>query len=345
MTEEVFTEINLISDTVTRPSAAMKAYMMEAIVGDDVFKEDPTVIALEEKLASMFGHEAALFCPTGTMTNQIAIKTHTEPLDELICDKNSHVFLYEVAGYGFHSGLAIQTVDSPNGKLNPDLIKENIKPSFDWLANSKLVVLENTGNRTGGICYSLQEMQDIAACCRNNQLRLHLDGARIFNAIVEEGYSSFEVGSCFDSISICLSKGLGAPIGSVLTGNKKFIAKARKIRKVFGGGMRQAGIIAAAGIYAIENHINDLKKDHLHADQIKKSLQKSKYIKSIKDGNTNIIIFDVIDELNPQVFLEKLLQKNIRATAFGQQTIRFVTHRDISQNQIKIVCDTIENIE
>lgn len=338
-------EINLISDTVTKPSKAMLDFMCQAKVGDDVFKEDPTVIALEEKMARMFGHEAALFCPSGTMTNQIAIKVHTKPLDELLCEKNSHVFLYEVGGYAFHSGIAIQPIDSPNGKLNPSLILENIKANFDWLPNTKLVVIENTGNRTGGICYSLEELEEISQTCKETKLKLHLDGARIFNAIVEKNYTSLQIGQLFDSISVCLSKGLGAPIGSVLIGSTAYIAEARKVRKAFGGGMRQAGFLAAAGIYALDHHITDLKNDHQNAAKIKDVLIKSSYVDTIKDGNTNIVIFDLKKEIKPAEFIQKLSENNIRATAFGKQSIRFVTHRDINSSQIDIVCQTLSELQ
>ncbi|MBK8736150.1 MAG: threonine aldolase [Saprospiraceae bacterium] len=335
--------INLISDTVTKPCKNMLAAMMSAEVGDDVFKEDPTVMQLEEKMAKMFGHEAALFCPSGTMTNQIAIKVHTKPLDEVICEKHSHIFLYEVGGYAFHSGVAIQPVESIDGKLNSELIIENIKGKFDWLPNTKLVVVENTGNRTGGNCYTLNELNVIKDTCRNNALKLHLDGARIFNAIIEESYTPIQIGEIFDSISVCLSKGLGAPIGSVLISNSDFIKEARKVRKVFGGGMRQAGIIAAAGIYALDHNIPDLKRDHEHANLIKKSLLKNKAVSSIKKGNTNIIIFDLQETMSPQKFIELLMQKNIRATAFGKQSVRFVTHRDVSRDEIDYVCEVLES--
>jgi threonine aldolase len=335
--------INLISDTVTRPTQGMLNAMMHAEVGDDVFREDPTVIQLEQKLANLFGHEAGLYCPSGTMTNQIAIKAHTNPLDELICEINSHVYQYEVGGYAFHSGIAINAIRSESGKLNETIIIDNIKLSFDWLPNTKLIVLENTGNRTGGNYYELEELKSISETCNNSNLKLHLDGARIFNAIVEAGYSSFEVGKLFDSISICLSKGLGAPIGSVLVGSEAWINRCRKIRKVMGGGMRQAGIIAAAGIYALDNHVSRLKTDHIHAKRIESCLKELPYIESIKPVQTNIIIFDLIATLSPESFIRQLNANGIHASAFGKQSIRFVTHLDINEEMIEELETVLRN--
>ena len=335
--------INLISDTVTRPTLGMISAMMQAELGDDVFKEDPTVIQLEQKLAKLFNHEAGLFCPSGTMTNQIAIKAHTSPLDELICEENSHVYQYEVGGYAFHSGIAINPIKSENGKLNSNLISNNIKPSNDWLPNTKLVVIENTSNRTGGNYYSFDELNSISKTCKEIGLRLHMDGARIFNAIIEAGYSSNDIGPFCDSISICLSKGLGAPIGSVLLGPENWIAKCRKIRKVMGGGMRQVGLLAAAGIYALDNHISRLKTDHIHAKRIETCLKNADYVASIKNVDTNIIIFDLVDRLSPQSFIQQLNSYGIHASAFGKQSIRFVTHLDISQEMIAEVESVLRN--
>ncbi len=326
--------INLISDTVTRPTAAMLSYMMSAPLGDDVFREDPTVIQLETKLAELFNQESGLFCPSGTMANQIAIKSHTQPFDEMICEMNSHVFQYEVSGYAFHSGISVNPINSPTGHLSSDQIVGAIKPQADWLPNTKLVVLENTGNRTGGTIYSLKELQEIEACCKSANLKLHLDGARIFNAIVEAGYSSYEIGPLFDSISICLSKGLGAPVGSVLLGKKEWIQSCRKVRKVMGGGMRQAGLLAAAGIYALDHHIARLKTDHEHAKKIESCLKNLAFVESIKKVYTNIVIFDLVPSLSTEVFIQTLNQNGIHASAFGKHSIRFVTHLDISSEMI-----------
>ena len=240
-------QINLISDTVTKPTPAMLQAMMAAEVGDDVFGEDPTVNALEKKGAALFGKEAAIFCPSGTMTNQIAIKCHTQPLDEVICDHYSHVYQYETGGYAYNSGVGINLIAGINGKITASQIDAAIKPIHDWLPLSKLVVLENTANKGGGSYYTLEEVRPIAALCREKGLSLHLDGARLFNALVETGETTQAWGNQFESISICLSKGLGAPVGSLLIGNQAFIKKARRVRKVMGGGMRQAGYLAAAG--------------------------------------------------------------------------------------------------
>ena len=254
--------INLISDTVTMPTPKMLEAMMEAKVGDDVFREDPTINALEAKAAAMFGKESALFCPSGTMTNQIAIKTHTKPLDEVICHEYSHIYQYETGGYSFNSGVAISLLKGDFGKITAQQIKDAVKPDYDWLPKSKLVVVENTCNKGGGSYYKLDELTPIYKACKSKRLKLHLDGARLFNALVETNETTLSHGVLFDSISICLSKGLGAPVGSLLIGNKDFIKQARRYRKVMGGGMRQAGFLAAAGIYALDNHIQRLKIDN-----------------------------------------------------------------------------------
>ena len=260
--------INLISDTITKPTPAMLEAMMTAEVGDDVFQSDPSVNALEAMAAAMFGMEAALFCPSGTMTNQIALKTHTQPLDEVICDEKSHIFQSEVGGYAFHSGIAVNLLRGENGILNVDMIEKAIKPLFDWLPRTSLVVLENTCNHGGGSFYNIEQIKPITKLCKNRDLKLHLDGARLFNALVETGETPQQWGEAFDSISICLSKGLGAPVGSLLIGEKDFIKRARRIRKAFGGGMRQAGFLAAAGIYALENNVKRLKQDNDNARKI-----------------------------------------------------------------------------
>lgn len=338
---ESIRRINLISDTVTLPSKGMLESMMNAKLGDDVFQEDPTVIQLEKKLASMFAQEAGLFCPSGTMANQIAIKSHTQPLDEMICEINSHVFQYEVSGYAFHSGIAVNPLVTESGNLSPELISQAIKPSKDWLPNTSLVVLENTGNRTGGTLYSLSEMVKLSDCCKSYNLKLHLDGARIFNAIIEGGYSSEEIGPLFDSISVCLSKGLGAPVGTVLLGNQLWIQKCRKVRKVMGGGMRQSGILAAAGLYALEHNVSRLKTDHIHAKQIESCLLNLAYVTKVKPVYTNIVIFDLIPTLTPDDFINQLNQYGVNASAFGKHSIRFVTHLDINESMVSEVIDVL----
>jgi threonine aldolase len=323
-------QVNLISDTVTKPVPAMLEAMFQAEVGDDVFKEDPTVLALEAKAAAMFCHEAALFCPSGTMTNQIAIKVHTRPLDEVICDETSHIYQYEVGGYGFHSGIGVNLIRTAQGLLKAEQVAAAIKPPYDWLPRSSLVVLENTCNKGGGGCYALADMQAIGAVCREQGLALHLDGARIFNAIVAKGYTALEVGAIFDSISVCLSKGLGAPVGSLLLGSQKFIAEARRVRKAFGGGMRQVGYLAAAGMYALEHHIDRLAEDHQKALQLATALAKLEWVVSIRPVETNIVIFDLAHDLQAKSVLDFLARHEVRASAFGPQTIRLVTHLDVS---------------
>ncbi len=328
-------QINLISDTITRPTPAMLEAMMQAEVGDDVFGEDPTVKALEAKVAALFGKEAALFCPSGTMTNQIAIKVHTQPLDEVICDENSHIFQYETGGYAFHSGVAVNLLSGTNGKINAAQVAAAIKPNYDWLPRTRLVVLENTTNKGGGSYYTLDEISPIQQLCQEHALRLHLDGARLFNALVETGESPQQVGALFDSISICLSKGLGAPVGSLLIGDANFIRQARRVRKVMGGGMRQAGYLAAAGIYALDHHVQRLRDDNDRARRIGQTLATQHYVNSVRPVLTNIVIFDVKPPHTAASFLELLAEKGIRATAFGPQTIRFVTHLDFTEAMLQ----------
>lgn len=327
--------INLLSDTVTKPTPGMLRAMMAAEVGDDVFREDPTVNALEAKCADLFGHEAGLFCPSGTMTNQIALKVHTRPLDEVICDEMSHIFQYEVGGYAFNSGIGVNLIRTPYGILTADLVEAAVRPPFDWLPRSTLVVIENTCNKGGGGTYSIEAIRDIRAVCRNKGLALHLDGARIFNALVATGGTPAEIGTEVDSISICLSKGLGAPVGSVLVGSRAFIAEARRVRKAMGGSMRQAGYLAAAGIYALDHHIERLQEDHDHARRLADTLRELPYVENIRPVETNIVIFDLVPPSNPAHFLAYLTQNGAKASAFGPQTIRMVTHLDVSAEMIE----------
>jgi len=327
--------INLLSDTVTKPTPGMLKAMWIAEVGDDVFREDPTVNALEAKCAALFGHEAALFCPSGTMANQIALKVHTRPLDEVICDEMSHIYQYEVGGYAFHSGIGVNLLKGENGILNAAMIEAAIKPRYDWLPRSSLVVIENTCNKGGGSIYPLERIRDIRKMCQKNGIALHLDGARLFNALVETEDAPASIGAELDSISLCLSKGLGAPIGSVLVGNQAFIAEARRVRKAMGGGMRQAGYLAAAGIYALDHHVERLRDDHAHARQLADVLAKLPWVANIRPVQTNILIFDLVSPLTPALFLDYLKQNGVVASAFGPQTIRFVTHLDVTQEMLK----------
>ncbi len=326
--------INLISDTVTKPTPGMLDAMLSAEVGDDVFREDPTVNALEAKGAALFGKPAALYCPSGTMTNQIAIKVHTQPLDEVICDEYSHVYQYETGGYAFNSGVSMNLIKGTNGKITAKQVSAAIKPVFDWLPISKLVVLENTCNKGGGSYYTLDEIAPIAKVCKERGLRLHLDGARLFNALVETGESTQAVGDQFDSISICLSKGLGAPVGSLLIGEEEFIRQARRFRKVMGGGMRQAGFLAAAGIYALDHQVERLKEDNARAKEIGRVLEGLSYVSDVRPVQSNIVIFDLKAPWTAASFLEKLAEKGINASPFGPQTVRFVTHLDVTREMI-----------
>lgn len=328
--------IDLRSDTVTKPGQGMMKAMMEAAVGDDVFKEDPTVIELEKFTAELFGKEAGLFCPSGTMTNQIAIKVHTQPGDEVICDVNSHIFNYEGGGISFNSGVQARLITGHEGRLSAELIEPCINGDFDWLSTSKLVSLENTVNRAGGSYYTLAQIKPIQELCKQKKLKLHLDGARIFNALCETGESPRDVGAHFDSISVCLSKGLGAPVGSLLLGDADFIKKARRVRKVFGGGMRQAGFLAAAGLYALKNNVTRLNEDHTKAKKIEEVLRQLSYVESILPVYTNIVIFNLKKEMmTGDVFEMKLAEQGIKVSSFGKQTIRFVSHLDFTDEMLE----------
>lgn len=328
-------QIDLRSDTVTLPSLAMKEAMFSAKVGDDVFGEDETVNQLENLTAAMFGKEAALFCPSGTMTNQIALKIHTNPPGEVICDELSHIYQYEGGGIGFNSGLATKLIKGTSGKLTAEQVLAAINPDDIHKPETQLVSLENTMNRGGGSIYSFAEMQKIATLCKQKNLNYHLDGARIFNAIVESDYTAIDIGNLFDTVSICLSKGLGTPVGSVLVGNKVAIKKARKIRKIFGGGMRQAGFIAAAGIYALENNIERLKEDHQRAKQLGKALEKLSFVDSLMPIETNIVVCNINPTVAHTTIIEKLKQHGILTIAFGPQQIRMVTHLNFTDEMLE----------
>jgi len=326
--------IDFRSDTVTRPTPAMLESMRNAPVGDDVFGEDPSVNKLEALSAELFGMEAALFCPSGTMTNQIAIKCHTQPGDELICDKLSHIYQYEGGGIAFNSGASIRLIEGNRGRITADQVKESINPDDVHKPITTLVSLENTANRGGGSCYNFADIQSIKEICSQNNLKLHLDGARLFNAIVAKNETPAQYGEAFDSISVCLSKGLGAPVGSVLIGKKDFIKKARRIRKVFGGGMRQAGFIAAAGIFALEHNIERLAEDHAHAQMIASVLEKKDFIGTILPVETNIIIFEVKGRYTAPALAAKLKEQGIFVIAISPTQVRVVVHLDISPDQI-----------
>lgn len=334
--------INLISDTVTRPTPGMLKAMMAAEVGDDVFGQDPTVNALEAYTADLFGKEAALFCPSGTMTNQLAIKCHTQPLDEVICDYTSHVYQYETGGAAFHSGVTMNLLNGTHGKITAEQVQAAIKPKYDWLTRSRLVVIENTCNKGGGSIYRLAEVAPIAEICRNNELALHLDGARLFNALVETDESPAAWGALFDTVSICLSKGLGAPVGSLLLGTQELIQRARRFRKVMGGGMRQAGFLAAAGRYALEHQVTRLAQDNARARRIGELLKQQAYVAAVRPVQSNIVIFDLADDRQAADFLQDIEAAGILATAFGPQTIRLTFHLDISETMLEKVAQVLQ---
>lgn len=336
--------IDLRSDTVTRPTPGMLEAMFSARVGDDVMEEDETVQVLQEKLASMFGMEEGLFCPSGTMSNQIAIKCHTQPLDEVICDESSHVYKYEGGGIAFNSSASVRLLHGDRGRLSAELIEPYINPEDIHFPRTSLIVLENTANRGGGSYYTLDEIEPIYHLCKLKNLKLHLDGARIFNAITESGDEVRRYGHFFDTISVCLSKGLGAPVGTVLLGSKSTIGKAKRVRKVMGGGMRQSGYLAAAGIYALDHHVNRLKQDHYHARVIGEVLSGQAYVEKILPVDTNIIIFRLTDDIDAGEFVEALHSHHIKCSKFGPRSIRFVTHLDITEEMVHQTVDVLKNL-
>jgi threonine aldolase len=335
--------IDLRSDTVTKPTKEMLEFMVSTPVGDDVFGEDPTINKLEELAATLFGMEKAIFCPSGTMTNQIAIKVHTQPGDEVICDELSHVYQYEGGGISFNAGASVRLLQGDRGRLNSKLIRESINnPDDVHKAVSRLVVLENTGNRGGGSCYAWKDIVEIGAVCKEKGLGFHLDGARLFNALIAKNEDALSYGTAFDSISICLSKGLGAPVGSLLLGKAEFIKKARRIRKVFGGGMRQAGILAAGGIYALQNNIERLNIDHDHAKAIQGMLSGKSFITGILEVETNIVIAEVAPDFDLNNFIQKMSNEGILFLSLSPNRFRMVTHLDITAAMINKIEDTLK---
>ena len=336
--------IDFRSDTVTKPTPAMLEIMMNAKVGDDVFGEDPSINELEDLSANMFGMEAAIFCPSGTMTNQIAIKCHTQPGDEVICDESAHVYQYEAGGIAFNSGASVKLLPGDRGRINAQQVKAAINSDDNHKARTSLVCIENTSNRGGGSCYAFEEIKKIEKVCRENNLKFHLDGARLFNALVEKNEAPKQYGEVFDSISICLSKGLGCPVGSILMGKKDLIKKARRIRKVFGGGMRQGGFLAAAGIYALQNNVDRLEEDHQHAKQIAEALEKNKFVKMILPVETNIIIFELNDSITAPALVGKMKEKNILGYAISPNRVRLVVHLDITKKMVEITNEVIKEL-
>lgn len=328
--------IDLRSDTVTRPTQGMMQAIMIAEVGDDVYKEDPTANKLEQKLAEMFGMDAALFFPTGSMANQAAIKMHTQPGEQLIADKWAHVYNYEGGGVSFNSGVSCKLIDGNRGMITAAQVEENINPpDFYHSPLTSLVCLENTTNKGGGACYDFSEIEKIRKVCDSHGLGFHLDGARIWNALVAKNENPKDYGKVFDTISVCLSKGLGTPMGSVLIGKKEIMKKAMRVRKVLGGGMRQIGFMAAAGIYALDNHLEHLKEDHKKALEISEMLVKQSYIKKVEPTETNIVIFYLSQAVSEEKFMNDLLLKNIKISGMGQGKLRIVTHLDYTDEMHK----------
>jgi len=336
--------IDYRSDTFTRPCKSMLEYMCSAPVGDDVFGEDPTINKLEAIMATSFGKEAAIFCPSGTMTNQIAIKCHTQPGDEVICDKLSHVYIYEGGGIAFNSGCSVKLIEGNHGRITAGQVLESINPHDIHKPNSSLVSLENTANRGGGGCYDFSEIKKIKEVCSEHGLALHLDGARLYNALVAKNESTQQYGQTFDSISICLSKGLGAPVGSVLVGSTQFIKKARRVRKVMGGGMRQAGYLAAACLYALEHNVERMVNDHLHAQQLYRALKQKDFVGNFLPVETNILIFEVIGRFTPALLVARLKDEDILAIAISKTQVRLVLHLDVTPQMVKKTLDIIATL-
>lgn len=333
------------SDTVTRPTKEMKAFMLNAPVGDDVFQEDPTVNELERFAADYFGKEAALYCSSGTQTNQIAINVHCKPGDEIICSKDAHIYFYEGGGIAKNSGSSVHLLPGNRGRINAEDIQNGIKdPNNPHYPLTTLVSIEDTMNRGGGAIYDFDEIKAIRKVCLENNLPLHLDGARVFNALIENGISPKEYAAQFDSISICLSKGLGAPVGSVLIGNKDFIHRARRTRKVMGGGMRQAGIIAAGGLFALQNNIERLKQDHQNAQQLGKIMNQLNWVEKILPVETNIVVAQLSKNIDIEEIISKCAEKEVHFMAFGEQKIRLVTHLDVASNNIEYANSVFKGI-
>ena len=336
--------IDFRSDTVTRPTPGMLAAMQNAPVGDDVFGEDPSINELETKTAAFFGFESGLFCPSGTMANQIAIKCHTQPGDEVICDVNAHIYQYEGGGIAFNSGASVKLIEGNRGRITADQVRSNIQPDDVHRARTTLVALENTANRGGGSCYDLQAIGEIRQVCNDHNLMLHLDGARIWNAIVAKKEDPLTYSRLFHSASICFSKSLGCPVGSVLLGDRAFTKKARRIRKVFGGGMRQAGYLAAAGLYALTHHIERLQEDHTHAQMLADGIQEKSFVKLVLPVETNILIFELNDGLSAPDLVAQLKQHQILAYAIAPNRVRLVTHLDVSRDNMEETLRVIKTL-
>lgn len=336
--------IDFRSDTVTKPTEAMQQAMFAAPVGDDVFGEDPSVNELESLAADIFGMEDALYCPSGTMTNQIAIKCHTQPGDEVVCDVSSHIYQYEGGGIASNAGAQVKLIYGDRGLVTAEQVLESINADDVHKARTTLVSLENTSNRGGGSCYDLAEIRRIRQVCDQHNLMLHLDGARLFNAIAAKNESPKDYGQIFHSISICLSKSLGCPVGSLVLGTNEFIRRARRVRKAFGGGMRQAGYLAAAGIYALKNNVDRLKEDHQHAQLLAEALSKKEFVDTVLPVETNIIIFSVKGRFDPKSLVATMKEQGVLWYAISPTQVRIVTHQDITREMIQETIPMIESL-
>jgi threonine aldolase len=334
--------IDFRSDTVTKPSPQMLDAMLKADVGDDVFREDPTVNRLEKKMAALFNMESALWCASGTMSNQIAIASHTRPGDEVICEHESHVYFYEGGGIAFNSGCQSRPLVGDRGRINAQQVLAAINPDDVHKSHSSLVCVENTSNRGGGSCYEIGEIEKIRKICDEHQLKFHLDGARLYNALVAKNETPSDYGNLFHSISVCFNKGLGCPAGSILLGNEAFIKRAIRVRKVFGGGMRQAGFLAATALYAMEHHVERLATDHHHAKMIGEALQKHPMVKKVLPVETNLIIFELSEGIDPKKFIAAMKQKDILLLTISSNRLRIVTHLDISRDMVDQFLRTLE---
>ncbi|HYV36100.1 MAG TPA: low-specificity L-threonine aldolase [Gemmataceae bacterium] len=338
--------IDLRSDTVTRPTPAMRAAMHAAEVGDDVFDDDPTVNRLQERVAAMLGKEAALFVPSGVMSNQICIKAHTQPGDELLCELTCHVYRYEAGGPAVHSGVTCRTLEGDYGILDLSQLEGLIKPDDEHLVRTRLICLENTHNCGGGRVYPLEKIQVISAWARKNDLRMHLDGARLWNAIVASGIKAADWAAPFDSVSVCFSKGLGAPVGSALVGSREFVARGRRIRKLFGGAMRQVGIIAAGALYALEHHIERLAEDHRNAQVLAQAVADSPGLRlDPPEVETNLVWFEVDPELGTAADIAAALKaRGILIHVLGKYVLRASTHLDVSAAQALLAAEMIRQV-
>ncbi len=336
-------KIDLRSDTVTIPTAGMLDVMMSATVGDDVFGDDPTVNALEAKISTLFAKEAAVFCPSGTMSNQIAVRLHTEPGSEVICHRECHIYKYEGGGVALNSLSSVRLLDGQRGRISAEDVAKNINSADDvHLPVTRLVCVEDTSNRGGGAIYDFTEILKIKEVCVQNNLAFHLDGARVFNSLVETGMDYGQYAQPFETLSVCLSKGLGTPVGSLLIGSSEHIRKARRIRKAMGGGMRQAGYIAAAGLYALEHHIDRLKEDHRRAKELGKILTNLSYVEEVVPIETNIVIFHLLKSVSVLSFVQKLKDSNIHVIPFGGHSVRMVTHLGIDDSMIEFLRTKLE---